>query len=284
MVFKLAVCIVGHLRTSMLSVSLKALPFLRDGWQVDMHGVLFRQDQHFNGHPHTHCSTVRVASSFEIYNTSDCETFAQATQNKACESDIAWLQHAWIQHCFEHFDEQDYDVFLRIRPDSFFALTSVHTMVDRLRTERSATMITSIKNDSPQSDMLFLLNRQGLQEYRRNKLPRGCCSDYYSWKRMNVIQEIPLCLIRSENTLQCWMGTNQTGTLIAAYRTHLASVPCKHRNRCEARSFSCQNCFSVKLKPCGSDTISTRWYCTAVPSIFSCILILFVIVLVLCDC
>ena len=58
----------------------------------------------------------------EVYDTSNCHTYAKATGTELqdCKHSTAWLQVEWIRHCFSLL-QQPADVYVRVRPDSFFA-------------------------------------------------------------------------------------------------------------------------------------------------------------------
>ena len=112
---RIAVCIVGHARTFGLDIVRSRLLNV----STDTHGILFLDDKQYNSHQHTNCRLQKIPPRFSIYKNSTCGTFVKQETNRDCYDEVAWLQHAWIKRCFQTFNASKFDVFVRLRPDSF---------------------------------------------------------------------------------------------------------------------------------------------------------------------
>jgi len=241
---RVAACVVGHVRTMLISPVMTLLHTIPN---LTSNGVIFNDAQAFNAHPHMTCDTPQLPPHFEVYERSNCKTYLNATGHTICNSDIAWLQHAWIQHCFRRFDSQ-HEVYLRLRPDLFVlpTLSPFHLVANQI----SSFMLTGIKWDAPQSDMLFALNTLGLATYLKSPLPTGCCSDYHRWHGLRVVQGMSVCLIRNVQTIQCWMP--DVTNIARSYAMHVQKLPCHSRISCNSKNpTSCRHCIHIKnTQPC----------------------------------
>ena len=211
-------CAVGHMRSmkfSSLDVTVKHLSTVSRSFEVK--GILFTETTHFTTPHHTTCKNTEIPEFFSVYARSDCKvTYKNVTNSTAvCHADFAWLQHAWVQHCFASFEKQKFNLYIRIRPDVVAIPTQISSQFNMMVHHNLPIMMSGIKVDAPYSDMLFILNNAGIRQYMQvpqANLPRGCCSDYYIWPNIKYIQQIPLCLVRNSRTLQCWTDPQESSS------------------------------------------------------------------------
>jgi hypothetical protein len=236
-----AVCIVGHLRTFGLATVWTSLTFKN----ADTRGTVFTSERAFNSHPHATCDASRALKAFalEVFPESDCPTYTRVSGISRCTPDVAWLQHAWVQRCFRTFPSRQHKLYVRIRPDVFFASGRRSTWL-AIAEDTRPLMVTTEKDDAPQSDHMFFLNAAGLHAYLDNPLPRGCCSDYHRWLNLTVMQDSSLasCVVRNRRTLQCWKSDARG--VVDAFAKGVARNDCSHRCN-DDRELVCRRCVTV---------------------------------------
>jgi hypothetical protein len=195
----IAVCISGQIRTGVFKEQIlfftRFLSYLRQEFHVDVYLVLklpqqetsFIQSeqgmQHFN-------ELLQVLHPLHKVFLHDF--YYEEGQNAFCNGQLKMIDMC-IQAALEY---KKYDLFFRVRPDACFLLNELH-----MDEKHENYIYTSIKEDAPASDQVFLFNQHMLEHWWK---PMVQTYQKHTFVRTYLEYTIfPTSLVKQ--SFQCWL-------------------------------------------------------------------------------
>lgn len=224
----IAVCISGQIRTGVFQEQIlffhRFLSYLRQGFEVHVYLVLKIQDQH-NTFVQSERGIQHLKVLLQVLNPVYIlflhDFYYEEGQKSYCNGQLKMIDMC-IQAALEYetLYHRKYDLFFRVRPDSCFLLNEL-----QLDEKVENYIYTSIKEDAPASDQVFLFNQHILehwwkpmvQTYLRYTFVGMLSLEYAVFPKSLVKQSFQCWLIRDYNHTENWCWTRPDTPLHSEY-------------------------------------------------------------------